>query len=230
MLTFATSQNPEHPLGCKSAKKACQFVRLLPIFTPTKTTYALQLQLFKDIEQAFSPDLPQDLGNMDDHLDFIVPKVIPFGEDLAEEKFWVGKRWLEVRDDEGFHESILHLFNEGGEYMLSLDGNIVRGTWKKLGQYNTLILELSGRSELFDLRFLSDDFMVLTKHGDQARKGLRRYFCLAHEPSLKSGGRELDWRHVMEKMFNIWRGNSLSLWAWLLFIILLVLVVYLSFS
>ena len=116
------------------------------------------------------------MGNIDEHLDFIVPKVIPFGEDLAEDKFWVGKRWVEVRDDEGFHESILHLFNEGGEYMLSLDGNIVRGTWKKLGQYNTLILELSGRSELFDLRFLSADFMVLTKHGDQARKGLRTLF------------------------------------------------------
>jgi hypothetical protein len=190
----------------------------------------LQLQIFKDIQQAFSPDLPSDLGSMDDHLDFIVPKVLPFGEDLAEEQFWVGKRWLEVRDDEGFHESILHLFNPGGEYMLSLDGNIVKGTWKKLGQYNTLIIELSGRSELFDLRFLSADFMVLTKHGDQARKGLRRYFCLVHEPALRSGGRELDWRNVMEKMFNIWRSNSLSLWTWFLVIVLLVLVIYLSFN
>ncbi|MCB0574229.1 MAG: hypothetical protein KDC61_06665, partial [Saprospiraceae bacterium] len=152
-----------------------------------------------------------------------------YGEDLREENFWLSKRWKEVRDDEGFHESILHIFNEGGEYLLSLDGNVVKGNWKRLNKDNTLILEIAGKSELFDLRFLNGDFMVLTKHGDQVKKGLRRYFCLVYEPATRGGGKELDWRNIMEKMFNIWRENSLSLVAWLIFVGAIGLIIYMSF-
>ncbi|MEZ4920250.1 MAG: hypothetical protein R2792_14190 [Saprospiraceae bacterium] len=188
----------------------------------------MAFNIIRDIGRAFSPDLPNDLGTMDQHLDFIIPKVIPFGEDLREEEFWVGRRWKEVRDDEGFHEAILHIFNGGNEYMLSLDGNVLRGTWRRLEGYNTLILEVGGRSELFDLRFLNGDFMVMTKHGDQGRKGQRKYFCLAHEPVTMSQGRELDWRNIMERLFNVWRDNSISIWAWLLFIVVLAVILWLS--
>jgi hypothetical protein len=182
----------------------------------------------RDISRAFSPELPRELGNMDQHLDFIIPKVIEYGEDLREEQFWLSKRWKEVRDEDGFHESILHIFNPGGEYLLALDGNLVKGSWRKLGDYNSLIIEISGRNELFDLRFLNGDFMVLTKHGDQGRKGQRRFFVLVHESESRAGGRELDWRNLMERMFNTWRENSLSLWAWFLFVIVIGVVIYLS--
>ena len=171
--------------------------------------------MFNDISRALSPELPRDLGTMDQHLDFILPKVIPFGEDLREEHFWLSKRWKEVRDDEGFHEAILHIFNPGGEYLLSLDGNLIKGSWRKLGNENSLILEVAGRSELFDLRFLNAEFIILTKHGDQARKGQRKYFCLVYERAVRGRGGELDWRNIMEKLFNIWRENSLGLWAWI---------------
>ncbi len=191
---------------------------------------AIFKDIFRDISHAVNPDLPKDLGDMDSHLAFILPKVIPYGEDLREEKFWISKRWKELRDDEGFHEAILHIFNTGGEYLLSLDGNVVKGSWKRLNQDNTIILELSGKSELFDLRFLNADFMVLSKHGDQARIGKRRYFCLVHEKAAKAGGREMDWRNLMEKLFNIWRENSLSLGAWLIFIVILGFILYLSLS
>ncbi|HRI60037.1 MAG TPA: hypothetical protein PK228_09950 [Saprospiraceae bacterium] len=191
---------------------------------------AIFRDIFRDVSHAINPDLPKDLGDMDSHLAFILPKVIPYGEDLREEKFWISKRWKEVRDEEGFHEAILHIFNTGGEYLLSLDGNVVKGTWKRLNQDNTIIIEISGKSELFDLRFLNSDFMVLSKHGDQARIGKRRYFCLVHEKAAKAGGREMDWRNLMEKLFNIWRENSLSLGAWLIFILVIGFVLYLSLS
>ncbi len=190
---------------------------------------AFEFRLLNDISRAFSPELPRDLGTMDQHLDFILPKIIPYGEDLREENFWLNKRWKEIRDDEGFHEAILHIFSSGGEYLLSLDGNLVKGTWRKLGEENSLIIELSGRSELFDLRFMNGEFIVLTKHGDQARKGQRKYFCLIHERVARgSRGQELDWRNVMEKLFNVWRDNSLGLWAWLFFIGVIWMIVYLS--
>lgn len=186
------------------------------------------MSIIGDISKAFSPDLPQDLGDMDAHLDFILPKVIPYGEDLREEKFWHRKRWKEVRQEEGFHEAILHIFQPGGEYMLSIDGNLMKGGWRQLADFNSLIIEIGGRNELFDLRFLNNDFLILTKHGDQARKGQRRYFLLVNEPATRSGGRELDWRNLMERMFNIWRENSLSLWAWLFFLIAIGVIIYAS--
>lgn len=167
---------------------------------------------------------------MDAHLDFILPKVIPYGEDLRETHFWQEKRWKEVRDEEGFHEAILHIFNPNGEYLLSLDGNLMKGSWRQLGAENALIIEMGGRSELFDLRFLTGEFMILTKHGDQARKGLRRFFLLVHEPFTRSrSGVEFDWRNIMEKLFNVWRENSLSIWAWIFFLILLGAIIYASF-
>lgn len=184
---------------------------------------------FRDITRALSPDLPKDLGDMNAHLDFILPKVIPYGEDLRETKFWLDKRWKEVREEEGFHEALLHIFGQGGEYLLSIDGNLQRGTWQQLGQENALILHMGVKSELFDLRFLNNEFMVLTKHGDQARKGLPRFVMLAHEPITRSRAGELDWRNIMEKLFNVWRENSLSIWAWILFLIALAAILYTSF-
>lgn len=189
---------------------------------------AFEIRLFNDISRAFSPELPRNLGTLDQHLDFILPKVIPYGEDLREEQFWLSKRWKEIRDDEGFHEAILHIFNPGGEYLLSLDGNLIKGSWRKLGTENALIIEIAGRSELFDLRYLTSEFLILTKHGDQARKGQRKYFCLVYERATRGAGGELDWRNIMEKLFNIWRENSISLWAWFFFIVLLAGIIYFS--
>jgi hypothetical protein len=190
---------------------------------------AFEVKIFNDISKSLSPDLPPNLGSMDEHLDYILPKIRPYGEDINEGKFWMRKRWREVREDEGFHEAILHIFNDGGEYLLAIDGNVMKGSWKQLGTYNTLILEISGKNELFDVSFMNGDFLILTKHGDQTRKGLRRYFVLAHEPITRSGGREVDWRNIMEKMFNLWRENSLSIVAWLVFVVALGLILYWSF-
>lgn len=183
-------------------------------------------QISNDISRVFSPPLPKELGSFDDHLDFILPKVMPYGEDLREEHFWLSKRWQEVREDEGFHEALLHIFNPGGEYMLSVDGNIVKGGWRRLYEDNSLIIEMGGRTELFDVIYLNGDFLVMSKHGDQARKGQRKYFMLVREGAIRSRDGMPDWRNMMEALFNVWRENSLSLWAWFIFIVIIgVLVV-----
>lgn len=185
-------------------------------------------QIARDVSRAFSPELPDELGTLDEHLQYIIPHVIGFGEDLRETAYWHSRRWREVRDDEGFHESILHIFNPGGEYLYVMDGNIIKGSWRQLGAENTLILEIAGRSELFDLRFLNAEFLILAKHGDQSRKGNRRFFCLAYEPLTRGRGGDIDWRNLMERMYNIYRENSLSLWSWFFFILAIAVVIYLS--
>jgi hypothetical protein len=184
-------------------------------------------EIGSDISKVFSPSLPANLGTFDEHLDFIIPKVMAYGEDLSETNFWLAKRWREVRDDEAFHEVFLHIFNPGGEYLMVVDGNIFKGAWKQLNDTNSLIIEISGRSELFELRYLNNDFFIIGKHGDQARKGARRYFMMVREGVARGPHGDLDWRNAMEAMFNVWRENSLSLWSWFIFIVIIGVMVFL---
>jgi hypothetical protein len=51
-----------------------------------------------------------------------------------------------------------------------------------------------------------------------------------HEPATKAGGRELDWRNAMEKLFNIARTGSVGLGYWVAFIIILAIFLYFSFG
>lgn len=190
---------------------------------------AFNIPLFNDLARAWSDELPDKIGNdtLDDHVDYILPHVRAYGEDLREPEFWLGKRWKEIRDDATFHETILHVFNPPNEYMLVVDGNILRGSWRQMVPYNSFILEIGGRSELFDLAFLNPDFMILKKHGDQARKGQRKYFVLAHEYTA----RNIDWRNLMELLYNVYRSDSGRYSAWLIFILVVVgIILALSFG
>ncbi len=168
--------------------------------------------------------------SLDQYLDAVLPKIRMHSEDLREKTYFQDIRWKEVRDDEKFMEAVLHIFRDGGEYMLVIDGNIVKGSWKQLGGNNTLILEIAGRNELFDLVFLNGVFFVLKKHGDQERKGFRKYHMFVNErASMAPGGRPLEWREMMERLFNIHRENN-SPMSIILAAIVLVIAVVLYFS
>ena len=140
--------------------------------------------------------------NLDDYLDMIIPMVRPWGEDLREQEFYVGRPWLEIRDGEGFHEAVLHFFNPDGEYLVSVDGNVSRGKWRYVKSANKLILENSqGKahtSELYNLAFMSSAFFILRKHGDQKRKGRKKYFVMGYEPYVAG----LEWREYVELLYN----------------------------
>lgn len=173
----------------------------------------MEIRLFDRLNQEMELDMPH-FDHLDDNVDFVLAKVYQWSEDLYEQQYYLAKRWLEVREEENFHESVLHIFNDGGEYIVSIDGNIQKGAWRFMPENNTMILDFLGKSELFDLAFLNDDYFILQKHGDQARRGQRRYFVMGREGAVSG----LTWREVMEDMFNIYRSNSR-------FIILLLIVV-----
>ena len=188
---------------------------------------ALDNKLTDRFFRAFSLELPLR-DNMDEYLDTIIPLVRPWGEDLYEEEYYLDTRWLEVRDDDDFHESVLHIFRkesedeDKSEYLLSIDGNIHKGQWQKLDKSNTLILEQTAggsvvKSELYDLAFLNKDFFILRKHGDQQRKGFKKYMVMGRESYIKG----LEWRDVMELLFNRYRNNT----QWILFVTIVVILV-----
>ena len=182
---------------------------------------AIENKFLETVTRSLSLELPRR-ETMDEYLDMIIPLVQPWGEDLYEEQYYLETRWLEVRDDDTFHESVLHIFRPESEYLHSIDGNIHKGNWRKLDNSNTFIIEQTAgntvvKSELFDLAFLNKEFFILKKHGDQQRKGFSKYFVMGRESYIK----DLEWRDVMELLFNRYRNNS----KWIIFATVVVLIV-----
>jgi len=179
------------------------------------------MSLLDSVNRSLSVDLP-DCPTLDDCIGSVLPKVRPFSEDLREEEYWLGKRWLEVTDSHDPSGAILHIFLEEGEYLHSLEGNITKGMWRTLDGTNTLILELPGMmgDELYDLVFLDSTFFILKKHGD-------------HYPRFRVFGveravRNLEWRECMDLLFNRYRNNPYFIWV--LAIIMVIATILLALS
>jgi hypothetical protein len=166
----------------------------------------MQSRILDNITGLFELDLPSDLKTLEEHVEYIIPLVQRWSEDLYEEHNYVNKRWVELRDTDTYQETVLHIFMPAGEYMVSIDGDITKGTWRYLKESNTFIVDYGGKSQLFDLVFLNGDFFILSKHGDQERKGRSKHFVYINESTV--GGRGLDWRNAMEELFNIYRQSS----------------------
>lgn len=189
---------------------------------------ALDNKLLDSLTRSFSLELPV-MDTMDEYLDLIIPLVRPWGEDLYEEQYYLDVRWLEIRDDDSFHESVLHIFRQEEEYLHSIDGNIHRGLWRKLENSNTLIMDQTAgssvvKSELYDLAFLNQDFFILRKHGDQQRKGFKKYFVMGRESHVRG----LEWRDVIELLFNRYRSNRQWIFMVVFIVIIVAIVVFFS--
>ncbi|MEL6923362.1 MAG: hypothetical protein AAFO94_04875 [Bacteroidota bacterium] len=185
----------------------------------------METKFFDNLFKSFSEEMPV-FEKMDEYLDKeILPKIRPWSEDLYEKEYYLDTRWLEIRDAENFHESVLHIFQKDGNYLISVDGNISKGHWKILSKSNTLILDQGNRNELYDLKFLNGDFFILSKHGNQRRKNQREYFVMGRE-SLVSG---LEWREIMDLLYSRYQNNSQVIVFVTIFAIVLVIILGLSF-
>lgn len=140
---------------------------------------------------------------LDGYLDKLLPIVKPWSEDLREEKFYVGRPWLEKRDEDVFHKAVLHFFNAEEEYLRSEDGDVQKGSWRYIrGGNKFLITDENDDAQLYDLAFLDGQFFILKKHGDQARLGNRKYFVMVTE-----GLGRMEWRDLMEVLFRKSQSN-----------------------
>lgn len=162
----------------------------------------MESKLLDRIGQSFKVDMPQ-ADTLDGYLDKLLPVVRAWSEDLWEEKFYLNRPWMEKKDDDGFHKTILHFFNTEGEYLRSEDGDVQKGSWRYLrGGNKFLITDEDDESILYDLAFLDGQFFILKKHGDQARLGQRKYFVMAVE-----GLGKYEWRDLMELLFKKSQSN-----------------------
>ncbi|MEM9888966.1 MAG: hypothetical protein AAF849_23940 [Bacteroidota bacterium] len=145
--------------------------------------------------------LPQ-FDSLSQYIEYIVPSIRPFGEDLYETENYVGASWLEFSDDEtdeAYKKTVVHYFNEGREYMRSVNGDITRGSWELKEGENRIVLDTRQRgTELYDLTFLHPYFFILRKHGT------REYFVLGREQKTRS----LTWREYAEALDQVYENNN----------------------
>jgi len=177
------------------------------------------------VSQSLSEPVPEH-STMDDSLKAILKLVRPLSEDLREEKFYLNRPWLEFRDDEDFHDAILHFFHDEGEYLRSTNGDVEEGSWRYLPSSNKLMISIDDDSELYDLAFMDSEFFILSKHGDNSKLGRPEYFVMLNEKV----GRKLEWRDAMIKLFNKYRNNNSFLITITIIILLLIAIIaFLSF-
>ena len=190
-------------------------------------------------------ELPQQ-ESLDDYLDYILPKVGYMGEDLSEQDFYVETPWLEIRDDDNFHEKILHIFkkdtlairskseDDGPDYLCFVNGNGYKGKWTYLPKGNMLVMKgtavTAGGQQynmdaLYRLAFMNDDFFILKKHGNRM-PGEKKYFVMGREGVV--GG--MEWRDTMEYLFDLYRKNAVYILLVSVIVFVGVLVLYFSFA
>lgn len=174
----------------------------------------------------FRIDLPYR-DSLDEYIDYILPKIKSLSQNLQQDDlFQEGRYWLEIRDTDEAHETLLHSFSptespeptpDGGQantYLYAVDGYISKGSWARMGSKTLFINGL--KHEMYDLQFLNINFMILKKHGNH--KGAK-YLFLADENLISQqydwydalGRRrdqvQLEWRDVVELLFDIYRYN-----------------------
>jgi len=138
-----------------------------------------------------------DYANMDDFLDDLLPDIKHWSEDLDEREYYTGDfPWREVRDEQDFDASILYFFKEEDEFLQSINGNVRSGQWRSL-QSNKILIEKNQDqhidSELYNLEYMNEDFMILEKPGDQRSLGKSRYLVLVREHKIA----DIEWRAAM---------------------------------
>jgi hypothetical protein len=174
------------------------------------------------ISNTFQTPLPE-ANDLDKYLEEMLLHLENYSENLDEEDLYLEHPWLEFRDDDYFHESILHFFNPEEEYLNSVNGEVSFGYWRKMNQAKKLLIE-NGEGKLYELAFLDANFFILKKHGDNSPLGKSKYLFLVKEEVSK----KLEWRDAIELLHRSYRNGNGNL-SYVIFIILAILVLIILF-
>ena len=176
--------------------------------------------------QPQTAEMPEP-NSLDAAIDGMIKKIKPWSEDLKEKKFYENRPWYEIRDDENFHNHILHFFHPEGEYLCSTDGTVAAGKWRYLASTNKLIIQpAKGDQQLYELAFMDETFFILKKHGHRGEE--RKYFFMIIEPMGKKI--KLDWTTAVNVLHEQYRDtNNFYLLFGLIIIAIIAIIVVLSY-
>lgn len=172
--------------------------------------------LFEFFCRFFTLKLPV-YESMDEGLDDILPHIINYGEDFQEVEYYTQKKWFELKES-GYENEILHIFNPqplpeqssisrstGSDYVKIVNGSVSTGAWAYLpGNKFALV---SPNYELHDMGFMNANFFIITKHGDQVRRGNKKYKVLIQKSKvteyirLITNTEELSWEGMLAVLY-----------------------------
>jgi hypothetical protein len=186
---------------------------------------------------------PPHRNSLDEYLEFLIPKVRYFGEDLAEEHFYLHKRWLEI-NPRNTQSVVLHIFEpimspnelggpQGSNHLRITNGDVSTGAWSYM-KGNKMIIQHPSQ-ELYDLGFLNPYFFIVRKHGSNLTQTRSKYLVLVSERGTRGimqraiGTSEVSVETIAELLYLYYLYNNFITGFILIGVPIIFLVLYILF-
>lgn len=193
----------------------------------------MENKLLDRIAENFNTPFPE-AESLEEYLDKILPLVVAESEDLREEQFYTNKPWVEVQDNENFHELVFHFFSPqpkpedeelDREYLRTEDGKVTQGKYRYVG--NKIFIGDEDYKEMwvYELAFMDDEFMILKLLANPKKfvgEGKPKYFVLTAEKL----GRRLEWYDLMRHLFEKYQSNNLVYYLIAVFIAIIAIMLF----
>lgn len=190
----------------------------------------METKFFDSIAELFNTQtFPEGNATLDEYLDDVIGIVKGNSDDLREEGVYTNKPWVEVRDDENFHELVFHFFSpqptedEDKEYLRTVDGEVEQGKWRYVGNKLFIGDEDYDKTLVYELAFMDSEFMILKLLANPkkfSQENTPKYFVLAVEKL----GRKLEWLDLVKYLFEKYQSNNLTFYLIAIFIVLIALI------
>ncbi|MDO9629007.1 MAG: hypothetical protein Q7I99_03815 [Acholeplasmataceae bacterium] len=71
--------------------------------------------------------------------------------------------------EEVLNSKKIYIFKSNGQLLISINGDVIKGSWEiLLHATNSLLIEHQDKSEMFNVSFLTNDFLILQKDGTES--------------------------------------------------------------
>lgn len=171
-----------------------------------------------EIADAFNTQMPEQ-ESLESALDNVLKEVRPWSEDLEDEdgNFFVNRQWMEIRDDENFHDIVLYIFEETGGITKIINDQAGGGSWSFIANGKFLM-----GNTVYELAFLDAEYFILEKHGNPDLIE-DRYFVLVSENIAK----RMEWHDAIELLHNKYKNDNNYTNAIAVIVVLVIILAFL---
>jgi len=97
----------------------------------------------------------------------IFTKIQTTGTTIIDTTFLKDNSWFYITN-EMFESKTVYIFRSNGELLISKNGNITKAHWENLvHSTNSLIIEIGKKATLYNLIYLTSDYLILQKDGTE---------------------------------------------------------------
>ena len=170
-------------------------------------------RLLDKIAEPFNLQLPE-YASLEEMIDGVLPAVAQFSEPdlLAEDGPLYAVDWVKMTDRPGATQVELYTFQDygRGEIRVVTDGAVSGMSYEveESGKRIVIGQGMGRESFLYELAFLDEDFLILSRHGNAANLQHRYlFFC------REALGTRLTWNEALERLVDKYRNSQFPLLA-----------------